>query len=738
MARRVNPFEPHQSHATPSTQDAASEESRAWLEGQAALAAKCLDSAVPAAFARKWAAATSRSAAASADGTSWDGAAVRPPQFRGAGRAARLFWWRHGALHTRESLTAEPAVLVANDSDNPHDDAPLREGCSWPSADGAAVAYAVGTGASSAALRVRDVASRGGLDEDLPWHPFAGGVSWTPDGAGFFYARRRLDAADASEGLLHYHRLGSPAAADPQVLASGVTWHAVSEDGASLLARGRGRGGGREVVLAVPLAHFDSAAPGALDAAAAVLVPGPMLEGHQWHYVTTCAAGEHYFRTDWDGASRGGASRFHVVAVAPGGMAPQEGMAPPPTAPPPPAEDAPPASATPLPPPPPQPADDAPRWRVAVPEDEEGGAIAECRACARDWLVLRVTGREGAEVACKEQQLEVCTLRGGARTEVLLPDDAVRGPFAIGAIEARADNSAFFFTLTGLVDPGVTIRAVLHAGVDSDAPAMLSTSEFERATVPGLEPNKYVVEATTVKRPDGGDGGVPMYVLRALDSCMRGPAPCVLSCGGGLGRAVAPRFDLGRVLWAKHVGGAYAVACVRDGGRAEAVADLAAAARYLCEEGITTPGQLCARGDADEAAADEDGGGGATAVAAANLHPDLFAAAAAEGGAMDLLAHHCVGGARAQARRTAVWGAGPALRASSPLHTVAPDGPRVLLAPPRDAWAADAAQGHRRKLCAALQHHGRHGVLVGGGREAAVVAFIAGATGALWLRDEYS
>lgn len=93
------------------------------------------------------------------------------------------------------------------------------------SEDGARIAYATSAAGSDwMTWRVRDVATGADHPDELSWSKFAG-AAWTPDGAGFYYARFDPPApgGDFAEAnrvhQLRYHRLGDDQADDTLVYA---------------------------------------------------------------------------------------------------------------------------------------------------------------------------------------------------------------------------------------------------------------------------------------------------------------------------------------------------------------------------------------------------------------------------------------------------------------------------------------------------------------------------------------
>lgn len=132
---------------------------------------------------------------------------------------------------------------------------------------------------------------------------------------------------------------------------------------------------------------------------------------------------------------------------------------------------------------------------------------------------------------------------------------------------------------------------------------------------------------------------VPVFIVRRKD--VTGPAPTLLNAYGGYGLIDPPGFAPDKLAWVEQ-GGVFAVAYIRGGseygrewheaGRRQkkqnVFDDFIAAGEYLKAQGITTPGGLAIQGASN---------GGLLVGAVVNQRPDLFAAALAQVGVMDML-----------------------------------------------------------------------------------------------------
>ncbi len=192
-------------------EDTYAPETRAWIEAQNALTHDFL-SRVP-----------ERAAIRSRLEQVWNYERTSPPAVRGQ----RYFFTRNDGLqnqpvyYVQDGLGGAPRVLI--DPNTLSDDGTVAVSGYWASRDGARVAYAVSSAGSDwREIKVRDVASGQDAADHLRWVKFSG-ISWLPDGSGFYYSR--YDEPPEGEALeqlnyhqkLYFHRLGTPQAEDQLV-----------------------------------------------------------------------------------------------------------------------------------------------------------------------------------------------------------------------------------------------------------------------------------------------------------------------------------------------------------------------------------------------------------------------------------------------------------------------------------------------------------------------------------------
>lgn len=128
---------------------------------------------------------------------------------------------RQSLLYTRASPTGAPVTLLDPNSLSKDGSIALQE---WaPSPDGRFLAYALAQGGADwRTVHVRDVRTGVDLADSLQWVRFSG-LSWTRDGAGFYYTRYPAPlkgtalTAPLANAAVYYHRVGTPQLADPVV-----------------------------------------------------------------------------------------------------------------------------------------------------------------------------------------------------------------------------------------------------------------------------------------------------------------------------------------------------------------------------------------------------------------------------------------------------------------------------------------------------------------------------------------
>ena len=308
------------------------------------------------------------------------------------------------------------------------------------------------------------------------------------------------------------------------------------------------------------------------------------------------------------------------------------------------------------------------RWREVVPES--ASLLLAARPC-------------GGRLVCHYLQdacsrLAVHGLDGAHVRDIPVPDvSALLGDLEGGAgFEGRPDSSTLHFVVTSFTDSGSLWQHELDSG----------ETRLSRPPAAGIDPQTLVSERIFVTADDGSS--IPLFLTRRRDLQPSGTVPVLLYGYGGFDVPITPRFS---VTWAAFVerGGLLAVAVLRGGGefgrswhragtldrKQRVFDDFCDCARWLAGSGWSRPDRIAINGASN---------GGLLVGACVTQQPELFGAAVADVGVMDMLRFH---------RFTIGWAwkadyGDPGdpdqyrwVRAYSPLHNVEPSRryPPILL-----------------------------------------------------------
>ena len=187
-----------------------------------------------------------------------------------------------------------------------------------------------------------------------------------------------------------------------------------------------------------------------------------------------------------------------------------------------------------------------------------------------------------------------------------------------------------FYAFTSFNRPQTIYRMNLASG--ESAPFASPKLEFD--------PRDFDVDQRFYSSKDGTR--VPMFIVRKKSIAAAGkPVPTLLYGYGGFDVALTPTFSSIRMAWLE-AGGAFALANLRGGGeygrewhdagrldnKQNVFDDFIAAGEFLIDQGIASEGGLAIQGGSN---------GGLLVGAVVNQRPDLFAAANAQVGVMDML-----------------------------------------------------------------------------------------------------
>lgn len=209
------------------------------------------------------------------------------------------------------------------------------------------------------------------------------------------------------------------------------------------------------------------------------------------------------------------------------------------------------------------------------------------------------------------------------------PDGTIELPGigTAGGFRGHPDDREVFYVFTGHNAPTTICRYDMGTRTQTI---------WARPDV-AIDLDRISVEQRFCRSADGTR--VPMFVIRRAD--VQGPAPTILYGYGGFGISMVPYFSPAVLAWVE-AGGTYVVANLRGGGeygkawhdagrlanKQNVFDDFIAAAEYLKAEGIAAADGLAVQGESN---------GGLLVAAVVNQRPDLFAAALAGVGVMDML-----------------------------------------------------------------------------------------------------
>ena len=326
---------------------------------------------------------------------------------------------------------------------------------------------------------------------------------------------------------------------------------------------------------------------------------------------------------------------------------------------------------------------DPQNWREVIPEAEDvlddvnlvgGRIIAEYMQDA--WSVVKIFELDGSEAGVVD-----------------LP-----GIGSAYGFNGKLDDPETFFGYASFNMPSTIKRLDVSTG---------DVEVFKQPEV-DFDPDDYQVEQVFYASKDGTR--VPMFISHRKDVVPDGNRPTMLYGYGGFNISIQPSYSTTRLAW-MEMGGIYAVANLRGGGeygeewhqagtrlnKQNVFDDFIAAGEYLIENNYTNSDKLAIFGGSN---------GGLLVGAVTNQRPELFGAAIAAVGVMDMLRFH-----RFTAGRfwTDDYGSADnpdefvALRAYSPYHNIrnGAEYPAILVT------TADTddrvVPGHSFKYAAAIQ-----------------------------------
>ncbi|NYF78903.1 prolyl oligopeptidase family serine peptidase [Granulicella arctica] len=198
-----------------------------------------------------------------------------------------------------------------------------------------------------------------------------------------------------------------------------------------------------------------------------------------------------------------------------------------------------------------------------------------------------------------------------------------------GGFGGRRTDGETFFGFTNFTAPGVVYRLDMRT---------METTVFRQPEL-RFAPDAFETKQVFVASKDGTR--VPVFLSYKKGLVLDGSAPTLLYGYGGFGVSLLPSFSSARVLW-MELGGVYAQACLRGGGeygeswheagmklqKQNVFDDFLACAEWLIDAKYTSATKLAIQGGSN---------GGLLVGACITQRPELFGAALAEVGVLDML-----------------------------------------------------------------------------------------------------
>lgn len=257
---------------------------------------------------------------------------------------------------------------------------------------------------------------------------------------------------------------------------------------------------------------------------------------------------------------------------------------------------------------------DPSRWRIIVPEAER---VIQSAAMAGGRILIDY------QVVAKSR-LALFSTDGKAEGELGLPAIG-----SVSGVSSRDDSETVYYGFTSFLYPESLYRYDLKKS---------ETHAFFKPDVL-FDPSPYDLKQVFYASKDGTN--VPMFIVAKRNVTLDGNNPTILYAYGGFDITITPRFNPMLPVWLE-LGGVYAVANLRGGGtygekwheagmlglKQNVFDDFAWGAKYLIAQKFTSSRRLGIQGYSN---------GGLLVGASITQHPELFGAAYAGAGVLDML-----------------------------------------------------------------------------------------------------
>jgi len=207
----------------------------------------------------------------------------------------------------------------------------------------------------------------------------------------------------------------------------------------------------------------------------------------------------------------------------------------------------------------------------------------------------------------------------------------------IGSLSGRREHGEFFFQISSFLSPGTVYRYRFDRSEDQ------ALIEYRKTLLGGLNSSDFVSKQVFYQSKDGTK--VPMFIVHMKDFKQDGTAPAIQYGYGGFSISLSPFFSPSFMSFVAHYGGVVAVPNIRGGGeygedwhlagcfekKQNVFDDFQYATKYLVANRYVAPDKVTIMGGSN---------GGLLVAACVNQAPELFGAALAEVGVLDMLRFH--------------------------------------------------------------------------------------------------